>query len=307
MTDFDAPIFDKKRLQVDEFSDGDDPETAKEQALSRFFNEVKKLDPYFETVSEAIKRLKTSSDHIIKGFMEDNTAEKTSVDARTEGSAALNAISQKLKALNTQIQEEKDKEDAEAKSHNKETGMYSPELCQKIDVLHQKTKMFHSYSSNFQNSQADTKAAHEQKLKRIIRSVRHDLQDAELDFVIASGDPQALQRLIQAQSDDTYQILSDCMERNRAVQEIQKTAQEIHQLTMDAAMMCEQQSRLIEQIETNVLHAREAVQDGTTYLKKAENTLKKSNKCLCCTIIFSILGLAILILITSGIIRAVKK
>lgn len=167
--------------------------------------------------------------------------------------------------------------------------------------------MFHSYSSNFQSSQADTKSAHEQKLKRIIRSVRHDLQDAEIDFVIASGDPQALHRLIQAQSDETYQILTDCMERNRTVQEIQRTAQEIHQLTMDAAMMCEQQSQLIERIETNVLQARGAVQEGTTYLKKADNTLKKSNKCLCCTIIFSVLGLAVLILVVSGVVRGVKK
>lgn len=307
MTDFDAPIFDKKCLRVDEFSEEDDLESAKEQALSRFFSEVKKLDPYFETVSDAIKQLKTSSDRIIKSFMGDNAAEEKSVDARTKGSAALNAISQKLKTLNTQIQEEKDKEDAQAKAQNKEAGMYSPELCQKIDVLHQKTKMFHSYSSNFQNSQADTKAAHEQQLKRIIRSVRHDLQDAELDFVIASGDPQALQRLIQAQSDDTYQILSDCMERNKAVQEIQRTAQEIHQLTMDAAMMCEQQSRLIDQIETQVLQARESVQEGTTYLKNAEKTLKKSNKCICCAIIFTLLGLSILVLIISGVLSLNKK
>lgn len=112
MDDFDAPIFDRRCLQADELSDSDPDESARDQDLGRFFGEIKKLDPYFDAVGEAIKRLKTSSDHILKGFMDDNGAEKASADARTEGTAALNALSNRLKALNEQVGAEKAREDS---------------------------------------------------------------------------------------------------------------------------------------------------------------------------------------------------
>ncbi|TNJ28430.1 Qa-SNARE 3 [Giardia muris] len=302
MEDFEAPVFDATRLRGEE--DVFEREDGASRNLGRFFKALDDLDKYFKQVAEAIDVLKASSDHVTTSFMGDVNSERRSDAARKMGREAINELSSRIKALNETVREEKEAEDRDASAE--ERGKYSDELRQKMDRLHAATKKLHSYSSEFQSCQAVSKAVQEQKVKRILKSLRNDLTEQEIDFAVDNGE-QAIRSLMQMQTDDSQQLLQEAIEKNNIVKDIQTMALEIHTLTKDAALLCEQQSKLIERIETNVAQARSNVKEGTEHLVKAEQHLKKGNKCMCCIIVFSILGLAVLVMIVSLVLKGKKK
>ena len=233
----------------------------------------------------------------------DKQLDKKRSDALNTGQKTLRALNDQLKKAEKIVKESEQAEQAEWEQHPQYHGTYSAEHRIMSELFKSYSQRFISVCHAFSDASMGSKAALEQKVKRIFRLVDSSKTEEQLDQMLAANGTQMMQQMILSSKTQCDEIMQNAIEKRDACIKINETSQEILQLTNDFAALVNQQSQQIDRIETHVLEARNDVQEGIEHLTKANQHAKGAKRATCCGLcIFSIIAVVIL-LIVMGILR----
>ncbi|CAL5991502.1 Syntaxin_1A [Hexamita inflata] len=301
-----APEFDQKQQQAPSQKDLSQKARQKLTKQSNYFKEqLSVLDQYFQVAESSIKELRSTTDLQQQNEV-DKKADKKRRQALNAGQAALNAVNDNLKPLQNILDQQKHIEEKEWETNPKLYGTYTADFRIQQELLQAASKKFVAVCHSFSEASMGTKAALEQKVKRIFRLVNSSLSDQQIDQVLEAEGPEALQQMMTMSSNQYDAILLNAKEKHQTCVNINRTAQEIKQMTLDFAALVQQQSETIDRIEQQVCMARENVQEGIKNLQKANDHARKAKRCMCFGICLLAVGAVVVLLIVMGVIKAIK-
>lgn len=254
-------------------------DTADEQNLSKFFEEVNEIKIVMEEIANLL--------HDLQGLNEDSKSThsmKVLKGIRDRINSDMVAILRKAKIIKSRL-ESLDRSNMDNRNLSVAYKEGSPIDRTRVSVTNGLRINLRNMMHDFQSLRAQILKDHKEGFKRrYYNATGEQLSDEMLDKMVFEG---GQEKVFEGKAD----LVMENQERHEALKEIQRSLTELHQLFLDMAVLVEKQGDEINNIEENVACAGTYINGGTNGLYYAKQ-MKKNRRNWSCWI-----GLLLLVLL----------
>jgi len=256
--------------------------------MEEFFNQVDDIRTNVENIQRCVNEVKQLHSKILAAPTTDDKVKDDLEKRMAEIKRTAQIVRGKLKDMSTLIENSGDSDGSGAVARIKKS-----QYCFLSYLLNDIMGTFNAVQIEHR----------ENLVKRIARQLEitgQKTDEAEIERMIESGNPQIFTEGILTETRIAKQTLADIEARHKDILKLEESIKELHDMFMDMAMLVEAQGEMINNIDYNVVNTADYVEKAATELVEAKKNQSSARrkKFIIYGIIIVILIIIVIVIIT---------
>lgn len=269
--------------------------------MEEFFNSVEDIKSNIENIQKYVNEVKRLHSNILAAPNTDDTMKNELEERMAEIKKTAQKVRQKLKKTEADIEayvsndrSRINDEKLDQRFQSAETRIIKAQFCFLSYLLNE-------IMATYNAVQIEHRENLKNKIFRQLDITGKKTDEAEIERMLESGNPQIFTEGILMETKIAKQTLADIEARHKDILKLEESIKELHDMFMDMAMLVESQGEMIDRIEFNIQQSVDFITAAKQDTKKAVKYQRaaRRKKIICIIIAIVVILIIVIILIVT--------